>query len=130
MLITGAAVVALTAALALTACQPTPPPPAPSNPAAQMAVAVFTGTSYTEPLGSNVTWYTTIPTWNGETYAGLTESNYSCVGGYCTNWTVKIHPDYVRADVVAHEGGHVVCWARWQDSSEACADRIMHELTG
>jgi hypothetical protein len=98
--------VALIAALALTACQPTPPPPAPSNPAAQMAVAVFTGTGYTEPLGSNVTWYTVVPVWNGETYAGLTESNYSCIGGYCTNWTVKIHPDYVRPDVVAHEGGH------------------------
>jgi hypothetical protein len=117
------------AAFVLAACQPSPPPP-PSNPAAAMAVAVFTGTQYTEPLGSNVTWYTVVPTWNGETYAGLTESNYSCVGGYCTNWTVKIHPDYVRADVVAHEGGHVVCWARWQDSSEACADRIMVELTG
>jgi hypothetical protein len=129
MMIARATVVALTAALAFTACQPTPPPPA-SNPAAQMAQAVFTGTPYQEPLGSNVTWYTTVPVWNGETYAGLTESNYSCVGGWCTNWTVKIHPDYVRADVIAHEGGHIICWARYLDSSEACADRIMHELTG
>jgi hypothetical protein len=128
MLIARAAVVALTVAL-LAACQPTPPP-APSNPAAQMAVAVFTGTGYTEPLGSNVTWYTTVPVWNGEVYAGLTESNYSCVAGWCSNWTVKVHPDYLRADVVAHEGGHIICWARYLDSSEACADRIMHELTG
>lgn len=115
--------------IGLTSCQPAPPPP-PGNPAAVMAQAVFAGTQYTEPLGSNVTWITTIPIWNGETYAGLTESNYSCIGGYCSNWTVKIHPDYVTPAVVAHEGGHVVCWARWQDSSEACADRIMNELEG
>lgn len=108
----------------------TAPPPPPSNPAAQMAVAVFSGTGYVEPLGSNVAWYTVVPVWNGEVYAGLTESNYSCVGGWCSNWTVRVHPDYVRPDVVAHEGAHVVCWARWQDSSEACADRIMHALTG
>jgi len=94
-----------------------------------MAVGVFTGTQYTEPLGSNVTWFTVVPVWNGETYAGLTESNQSCIGGFCSNWTVKIHPDYVTPAVIAHEGGHVVCWTRWMDSSEACADRIMDELT-
>lgn len=123
------AAVILAAVLVLAGCQPAPPA-APANPAAAMARAVFTGSGYTEPLGSNVTWYTVVPVWNGETYAGLTESNYSCVGGWCSNWTVKIHPDYVRPDVIAHEGGHVICWARWQDPSEACADRIMHAITG
>jgi len=123
-----AILIAAIVGIGLTSCQPSPPP-APSNPSAAMAQAVFTGTQYTEPLGSNVTWITTIPIWNGETYAGLTESNYSCIGGYCSNWTVKIHPDYVTPAVIAHEGGHVVCWARWQDSSEACADRIMNDLT-
>jgi hypothetical protein len=120
------ALVVAGALLALAACEPTtpsPPPPAP-NLEAMVEQVWAPGTL---PRGSNVTWVLDVPVYNGETYAGLAVP--TCFFDACT-WTITIHPDYVNPWVVAHEGGHVECWAIWHDSSEACADAVADRMTG
>lgn len=114
----------LVAATALTAAAACAAPPPEANPARDLAVEVFSGTQYTEPLQANVTWRVGVPAWNGQEWAGLTEWPTAF------NAVITIHPDYLNRDVVAHEGGHVVCWWRYGRTDEPCATQIMEELTG
>lgn len=51
-----------------------------------------------------------------------------------TNWTcfifigcyfdVTVRPEYVTPQVIAHEGGHILCVSWWQEPSELCADSM------
>lgn len=106
--------------IALLGCQPQSPT---ANEARIIAERVFSGSPYPEPIGPNVEWRVAVPYYNGDIWAGITEWPTAF------NAVITIHPDYVRDDVIAHEGGHVVCWLRWRITSEACANQIMDEMT-
>lgn len=115
---------ALLAAMAMAGAAACSAPPPADNAARRLALEVFAGTSYTEPLQGNVTWRVGVPVWKGEEWAGLT------TWPTAFNAVITIHPDYLRRDVVAHEGGHVVCWWRYGRTDEACADEVMHDVLG
>lgn len=69
----------------------------------------------------NQVWGNT-PDGQGGYYGGVTY--YDCFLFWCT-YRVYILPNYSDdLNVIAHEGGHTICFQNWRDSSEACADNV------
>jgi hypothetical protein len=67
------------------------------------------------PRGANVRWTVGTPPAG---FGAWTE--WTCI--VACEFTVTVGPGYVTDEVVAHEGGHVVCMTLWRDPTEACAD--------